>query len=72
MNVDAHNEYLKADAALNDEYKKLLAARSDDADSKKKLVEAERLWVKFRDAECESEADDHRGGTPGRRCGCGS
>ncbi len=34
---------------------------ADDEEAKKKLVEAERLWAKFRDAECESVADDFRG-----------
>jgi uncharacterized protein YecT (DUF1311 family) len=50
-----------ADADLNDAYKRLLA-RLDDT-GKEKLKKAEHAWIAFRDAQCEVEADEARGGT---------
>ena len=61
MNLESKKAFEKADAALNDAYGKLLATLDDEG--KKKLRDAERLWVKFRDAECDSKADDYRGGS---------
>ena len=42
--------YVKADQELNDQYSKL--SRSLDPVNRKNLVAAQRLWVKFRDADC--------------------
>jgi uncharacterized protein YecT (DUF1311 family) len=62
MNQTAREEFEKADAKLNDLYKNVLGLQSDD-DAKKKLKKAEKLWIQYRDAECESEADEYRGGS---------
>ena len=42
--------YRKADKELNDQYSKL--SNSLDLENRKNLVAAQRLWVKFRDADC--------------------
>jgi uncharacterized protein YecT (DUF1311 family) len=59
-----------ADAKLNEAYQKVLG-RLDET-GKKKIKEAERAWIVFRDAQCEAEADEARGGTLaqilGQRC----
>ncbi|MBQ0709495.1 MULTISPECIES: lysozyme inhibitor LprI family protein [unclassified Ochrobactrum] len=43
--------YKKSDAELNKIFK-TLQRRADDADLKKKLVQSQRTWIAFRDAEC--------------------
>ncbi len=48
-----------ADAKLNAAYKKLVAGL--DGSMKQKLVKAQRLWIQFRDANCDYE----RGGVDG-------
>lgn len=61
----------EADKALNVQYKKtraaMVAADSDlDGDMKgaeKVLVTAQRAWIAYRDAECEAEGFQARGGT---------
>ncbi len=62
MNERAAVDFQKADVKLNAVYKKVMAWQIDAA-GREKLKKAERLWVQFRDAECESEADEARGGT---------
>jgi uncharacterized protein YecT (DUF1311 family) len=59
MQAAARSE--QADNDLNKVYKHLAA--NLDAKSKKKLLDAELAWIKFRDAECESESDWFRGGS---------
>lgn len=61
MNEEADASYRKADAALNASYKKLTAKL--DAEGVKKLREAQRAWIAFRDAEAEAVSDDYRGGS---------
>ena len=57
-------EFEKADAQLNDIYKKALAnAAAVDEERKQKLIKAQRAWLLYRDAEAAYEADDLRGGT---------
>ncbi|WP_261393412.1 lysozyme inhibitor LprI family protein [Pseudomonas aeruginosa] len=49
--VDCSNEELaKQDARLNKAYKTAMGVLS--AENKQKLLDAQRLWVKFRDADC--------------------
>ncbi|MBC7879881.1 MAG: DUF1311 domain-containing protein [Anaerolineae bacterium] len=50
-----------ADARLNVVYKKLVAGQ--DASMKQKLVKAQRLWIQFRDANCEYERGGMDGGS---------
>lgn len=49
--VDCSNEELaRQDARLNKAYKTAMGVLS--AENKQKLLDAQRLWVKFRDADC--------------------
>lgn len=41
-----------ADKKLNDAYRQIMDRLKDNAPSKKLLVDAQRAWVAFRDAEC--------------------
>jgi uncharacterized protein YecT (DUF1311 family) len=52
MNECAGKAFDAADAKLNDAYKQIEGRLKDDAASKKLLVDAQRAWVAFRDAEC--------------------
>jgi uncharacterized protein YecT (DUF1311 family) len=64
LNREAAADFEKADAQLNDIYKRVLAsATSVDEERKQKLINAQRAWLLFRDAEAEFEADEVRGGT---------
>ncbi|PBB66586.1 urease-associated protein [Mesorhizobium sp. WSM4312] len=52
MNQCAGKDFDAADKKLNDAYKQIEGRLKDDAASKKLLVDAQRGWVAFRDAEC--------------------
>jgi uncharacterized protein YecT (DUF1311 family) len=56
-------ELRRQDALLNENYRKLMASLS--AKRKKVLQEAQRAWLKFRDANCDFY-DDPDGGTAAR------
>jgi len=71
MNHCAHQDYLAADVDLNTAYKQartvmrgmdefLPASERGAADS---LLRAQRAWITFRDAACESEGFSYRGGS---------
>jgi uncharacterized protein YecT (DUF1311 family) len=51
MNICAGKNEAAADAALNQLYRKLMAAQSGEA-AKARLRDAERAWVAYRDGEC--------------------
>jgi uncharacterized protein YecT (DUF1311 family) len=61
MNICADKDYRKADAELNRAYKAAIAG--EDGDAQKLLREAQRDWIKFRDAECAYEAAPNQGGS---------
>jgi len=48
----ADASYQKADAALNRSYKEILHRLKDDSATTKLLVEAQKAWIAYRDAEC--------------------
>ncbi|TRC75630.1 DUF1311 domain-containing protein [Mesorhizobium sp. WSM4307] len=52
MNQCAGKDFDAADKKLNDAYKQIEGRLKDDAASKKLLVDAQRGWVAFRNAEC--------------------
>jgi uncharacterized protein YecT (DUF1311 family) len=56
-------ETSRQDARLNDNYKKLMSKLSPER--KKSLVDAERAWISFRDANCQFYGDP-QGGTSAR------
>jgi uncharacterized protein YecT (DUF1311 family) len=62
MGECAGNEYQKADAELNSVYRQLMSSLSD-RDYQSALKTAQQAWLKYRDANCEFETFDSRGGT---------
>ena len=58
----AGREYQKADGALNKAYRDLMA-KLDDEGQKSALKAAQQAWIKYRDANCEFESYQNRGGT---------
>ena len=52
MDECAGKDFDAADKKLNDAYKQIEGRLKDNAGSKKLLVDAQRAWVVFRDAEC--------------------
>jgi uncharacterized protein YecT (DUF1311 family) len=74
MNACAYIEYEKADAAMNAEWKPLLAIMKDrDKELERNgdgrpgyvaaLLDGQRAWLKFRDTHCVSEGYFARGGS---------
>ena len=63
MNRCAGDAYQRADAALNAQWTKVLAIYGDDAESRKLLLDGQRAWLKYRDAQCQLAALDSRGGS---------
>ncbi|NYE60833.1 uncharacterized protein YecT (DUF1311 family) [Duganella sp. 1224] len=65
INQCALQEQQKVERQLNATYQETLKvfASADDASTKTKLVDAQRLWVKFREADCQAEYDKWKGGT---------
>ena len=71
MTYCAGEDAAKADKALNAQYKVTRASQAEtDAvltddlkGAEKSLVKAQRAWIAFRDAECELEGFQARGGT---------
>jgi len=63
MNECADASFKESDKKLNELYKQIEARLSDDADTKKLLVQAQRDWVKFRDAECSFQTAGSAGGS---------
>lgn len=51
MNVCASHRYGLADKALNQQYKQTLQGRPDAAEQKR-VREAQRAWITFRDKDC--------------------
>lgn len=63
MAACAQRELDQNDARLNDVYKRLMAPNRLDGRGRDLLREAQRAWIKFRDADCAWSADAWRGGT---------
>ena len=65
LNQCTYEDYQNADKDLNAVYKVLVDTikKSGDTEAKTKLVEAQRAWIKFRDAECEFSAHPMNGGS---------
>jgi uncharacterized protein YecT (DUF1311 family) len=63
MNECAHASFKKSDKKLNELYRQIEARLKDDADNKKLLVQAQRDWDKFRDAECSFQTAGSAGGS---------
>jgi len=74
MNMCAARDFEASDAALNEQWAETVAvqkARDEDVDREydrqpgyyETLLEGQRLWLKFRDAQCLSESFMARGGS---------
>ena len=64
LNNCAHQAYVKADNAMNITYKKVMASLTEDGPQyTQKLKAAQLLWIKYRDATCESESALNEGGS---------
>ncbi len=64
MNLCSRRDYEKADAELNKVYKQLMLELAGfEKDHRPKFQEAQSLWLKYRDANCDSEALIYQGGT---------
>lgn len=61
INECTYKEYLVVDKKLNYSYQELLKIIPDN--SKKKLREAQRAWLKYRDLECDFASEFLQGGT---------
>lgn len=55
------SEFTDADRELNSTYARLRS--STPKESVELLSKAQRLWVSLRDADCDFQADNYRGGT---------
>ncbi|GAA5004192.1 DUF1311 domain-containing protein [Pseudoluteimonas lycopersici] len=53
----------KSDAKLNDTYARV--QRVLDPEEKRRLVQSQRFWIKYRDATCDAEYQLYGGGTGG-------
>ncbi|ROM69844.1 urease-associated protein, partial [Pseudomonas brassicacearum] len=56
MNQCAGQAFKAADKELNTIYQQITGRLKDNPDGKKLLVNAQRAWVSFRDAECKFSA----------------
>ncbi|UCI09716.1 lysozyme inhibitor LprI family protein [Mesorhizobium sp. B1-1-8] len=63
MDQCADAAFKKSDKQLNELYKQIEARLKDDADTKKLLIQAQRDWAKFRDAECDFQTAGAAGGS---------
>jgi uncharacterized protein YecT (DUF1311 family) len=70
INFCLSQDYARADAELNAAYQAALAANGPAVGTL--LRDAQRLWIPYRDAACEVEAEFMRGGSgePMLRLGC--
>ena len=62
MNMCAGDAYQRADAALNATWKRVMAVHGD-GESRKLLLDGQRAWLKYRDAQCKLESLDSVGGS---------
>lgn len=63
LNACADAAFKKSDKKLNELYKQIETRLNDDADTTKLLVQAQRDWIKFRDAECAFQTTGAAGGS---------
>lgn len=63
MNLCAGKQAATADAELNAVYKDIMSRLDDRPEAKKALRDAQRAWIRFRDAECAFRTVDSRTGS---------
>ncbi len=62
MNYCAYQDFKAADAELNQVYRQLRKSYKGMAQDRQ-LVDAQLVWIKFRDADCKFSADRFKGGS---------
>lgn len=62
LNECAAADFRAADAQLNTAYQ-AITRRLTDTPARRSLVEAQRAWIRFRDAECEFDTKSSEGGS---------
>jgi uncharacterized protein YecT (DUF1311 family) len=63
-NLCSRGDYEKADTEMNLAFKQLIQELAGfETNHSPKFEEAQSLWLKYRDANCESEADIYKGGS---------
>ena len=62
LNHEAYEAYQKADAEMTATYK-LVMNKISDANQKQLLLQAQRAWIKFKEAHCNSVASLYEGGS---------
>ena len=60
---DVAADFKKADRELNTVYRAVEARLADDRAAKTRLVQAQRAWIAFRDAECTFKSSGSDGGS---------
>ena len=63
MNICADQDFREADAALNTAYKKMMICAQAVEGGEKLMVEAQRAWLRYRDAECRLQGAAFEGGS---------
>jgi uncharacterized protein YecT (DUF1311 family) len=64
INICSRRDYEKADAELNKVYKKLMLELAGFTnDLRPKFQEAQSLWLKYRDSNCDGESSIYEGGS---------
>ena len=63
MNICAARDYDDADAALNAQWSVTYAAMADYPGAKQTLLEAQRAWLTYRDAQCDAVGTPYEGGS---------
>ena len=63
INQCAGQDYKAADNELNAVYKQIKERLKDNAEATKLLVDAQRAWIGFRDAECKFSSSGVTGGS---------
>ncbi len=62
MNQQAFKEYKKADAEMTRVYNKVQKILTSSTE-KKLLLDAQRAWIKYKEAHCKSVAEAYNGGS---------
>jgi uncharacterized protein YecT (DUF1311 family) len=62
MNIQSFKDYEKADAKMTLLYKKVLKNFTEET-SKKLFIEAQRAWIKYKEAHCKVVASGYEGGS---------
>lgn len=63
MNMCAGDAFERADQELNRHWREITDHFSGDEEARRLLLEAQRAWLRYRDAQCELDSMHSRGGS---------